>query len=133
MPGAPAVPPDGERGSAPVEFLLSATVLVVLVLGVLQVGAALLVRNTALDAAAEGARWAAVEGNTTEDGVERARQVLTDSLGPRYARSITAGRTAFAQQPAVRVTARIPLPVIGLLGPPDGIEVTGHAALEPGE
>ena len=124
---------DGERGSAPVEFLLSCVVLLVLVLGVLQVGAVLLVRNTALDAAAEGARWAAVEGNTDADGAERARQILTASLGPAYAQGISVGRGAFAQQPAVAVSARIPLPVIGLIGPADGIEVTGHAALEPAE
>ncbi len=123
--------PEAERGSAPVEFLLSSTVLLVLVLGVLQVGAILLVRNTALDAAAEGARWAAVEGNSEADGAERARRILTDSLGAGYARSIRVARTTFASQPAVAVTVRIPLPVIGLLGPADGIEVTGHAALEP--
>ena len=125
--------PEAERGSAPVEFLLSSVVLLVLVLGVLQVGAILLVRNTALDAAAEGARWAAVEGNTAADGVGRARQILTTSLGPAYARSVRASRTTFAQQPAVAVTATIPLPVIGLIGPAGGIEVIGHAALEPAE
>ena len=124
---------DGERGSAPVEFLLACVVLLVLVLGVLQVGAVLLVRNTALDAAAEGARWAAVEGNTEADGVERARQILTTSLGPAYGAAISAGRTTFAEQPAVAVTARIPLPVIGLIGPSGAIEVTGHAALEPAD
>lgn len=122
-----------EDGSAPAEFVLASTLLVVLVLGVLQVGAVLLVRNTALDAAAEGARWAAVEGNTGADGVARARQVLTDSLGGAYAQDITAGETTWAGLPATEVTARIPLPVIGLFGPPDAIEVTGHAALEPAE
>jgi len=120
-----------DRGSAPAEFVLCAVLLLVLVLGVLQLGAVLLVRNTALDAVAEGARWSAVVGNTDADGAARARQVLVDSLGPAYARSITASRSAWAGQPATAVTARIPLPVIGLVGPPAAIEVTGHAALEP--
>jgi Flp pilus assembly protein TadG len=120
-----------ERGSAPAEFVLTAVVLLALVLGVLQVGAVLLVRNTALAAVAEGARWSAIVGNADADGVARARQVLTDSLGPSYASGVTAGRTVWQQQPATVVTARIPLPLIGLFGPPAAIEVSGHAALEP--
>lgn len=122
---------DPERGSAPAEFVMVSVLLVGLALGVLQVGAVLLVRNTALDAAAEGARWAAIAGNTDADGVARARQVLTDSLGPAYAADVTAGRTMWHDQPASEVTARIPLPVLGLVGPPAAISVTGHAALEP--
>ena len=57
-----------EQGSAPAEFVLVSILLLTLVLGVLQVGAILLVRNTALDAAAEGARWAAIAGNSGADG-----------------------------------------------------------------
>jgi Flp pilus assembly protein TadG len=120
-----------DHGSAPAEFVLTAVVLLALVLGVLQLGAVLLVRNTALDAVAEGARWSAIVGNTDADGAARARQVLTDSLGPAYATAISASRTVWQQQPATVVRARIPLPVIGLFGPPAAIEVTGHAALEP--
>ena len=120
-----------ERGSAPAEFVLTAVVLLALVLGVLQIGAVLLVRNTALDAVAEGARWSAIVGNSDADGVARAQQVLTDSLGPSYASGVRAGRTVWRRQPATVVTARIPLPLIGPFGPPAAIEVTGHAALEP--
>jgi Flp pilus assembly protein TadG len=123
--------PADERGSAPAEFVLCAVLLVALVLGVLQVGAVLLVRNTALDAVAEGARWAAIAGNGDADGVERARQVLTDSLGPAYATTVSATRTVWHDQPATEVRAVLPLPVTGVAGPPAAIEVTGHAALEP--
>lgn len=120
-----------ERGSAPAEFVLVSMLLVVLVLGVLQLGAVLLVRNTALDAAAEGARWAAVAGNSGADGVGRARTVLTQSLGPAYAHSVVAGREAWHGRPVAVVEARIPLPVIGLFGPAGAIGVSGHAVLEP--
>jgi Flp pilus assembly protein TadG len=130
-PRRPAVRGVADRGSAPAEFVLTAVVLLALVLGVLQVGAVLLVRNTALDAVAEGARWSAIVGNTDADGVTRARQILTDSLGPAYAAAVTASRAEWRQQPATEVSARIPLPVIGLFGPPAGIEVTGHAVVEP--
>ena len=122
---------EAERGSAPAEFVMCTVLLLGLVFGVLQVGAILLVRNTALDAVAEGARWSAMVGNTDADGVARAQQVLTDSLGPTYATAITASRTVWHEQQATAVSARIPLPVIGLFGPQDAIEVTGHAALEP--
>jgi Flp pilus assembly protein TadG len=120
-----------DRGSAPAEFVLTAVLLLAMVLGVLQVGAVLLVRNTALDAVAEGARWSAIAGNTDADGAERARQMLADSLGPGSATAVSASRTAWRGQPATEVSARIRLPVIGLIGPPAAIEVTGHAALEP--
>jgi Flp pilus assembly protein TadG len=122
---------DAQRGSAPAEFVLTTVLLLTLVLGVLQVGAVLLVRNTALDAVAEGARWAALVGGTDADGAARARRVLTDSLGPAYAADVAAARTVWRDQPATEVRARIPLPVLGLVGPPAAIEVTGHAALEP--
>lgn len=121
----------GQRGSAPAEFVLTVVLLLALVLGVLQLGAVLLVRNTALAAVAEGARWSALVGNSDADGAARARQVLTSSLGSAYASAVTASRTRWQQQPATVVRARIPLPLIGLLGPPAAIEVTGHAALEP--
>jgi Flp pilus assembly protein TadG len=125
------VSPDAEHGGAAAEFVLCTVLLVALVLGVLQLGAVLLVRNTALDAVAEGARWAAIVGNTDADGTARAQQVLTDSLGPAYAVGVTATRTVWHEQEATEVRATIPLPVIGLIGPPGAIEVTGHAALEP--
>ncbi|MGT2424884.1 TadE/TadG family type IV pilus assembly protein [Amnibacterium kyonggiense] len=122
---------ETEHGNAAAEFVLTAVVLLALVLGVLQLGAALLVRNTALDAVAEGARWSAIVGNSDADGAARARAVLTQSLGTGYASAVSASRTTWRQQPAAEVRARIPLPVIGLFGPPAAIEVTGHAALEP--
>jgi Flp pilus assembly protein TadG len=123
--------PPHDHGSAPVEFVLVGMLLVVLVLSVLQVGAVLFVRNTALDAAAEGARWAALAGNTGSDGAARARQVLTVSLGPAYARDVRAGITRWQGGPATVVTVRAPLPVLGLIGPAGALEATGHAALEP--
>ena len=122
--------PVAERGSAPVEFVLVAVLLVALVLGVLQVGAVLFVRNTALDAAAEGARWAAIEG-TPSAGVARTAEVLTAALGPAYAADVRAGVWTEGGVPVTVVTVRTPLPVLGLIGPPRALEVSGHAALEP--
>jgi Flp pilus assembly protein TadG len=119
-----------EAGSAPAEFVLVTVLLLTLVLGVLQLGAVLLVRNTAQDAAAEGARWAALDGNGPAVGAARTRQVLAMSLGSSYARAVSAGTGAWNGQRVAVVTVTAPLPVIGLLGVPGGLTVAGHAALE---
>lgn len=119
-----------ERGSAVAESLLVTVLLVVLVLAVLQLGLALLVRNTVVDAAAEGARHAALFGGTRAAGAERTRQLLATALGDGYAGDVEAGVTDRLGHPAVVVTVRAPLPVIGLLGVAGSLEVSGHAALE---
>lgn len=119
-----------EAGSAPAEFVLVTVLLLALVLGVLQLGAVLFVRNTAQDAAAEGARWAALDGNGPAAGAARARQVLGTALGPAYTRAISAGAGTWNGQRVAVVTVTTPLPVIGLIGVPGGLTLTGHAAIE---
>lgn len=121
---------DDERGSAVVEFSLVSVLLVALVLAVLQLALALHIRNTVLDAAAEGARYAALADNSLDDGVERTRQLIVVALGPAYARDISADYARYAGLPSTRVRVLSPLPLAGLLGPDRGMEVTGHAARE---
>ena len=119
-----------DRGSAPAEFVMVAALLTVLALSVLQLGLALHVRNTILDAAAEGARFAALADNTLADGAARTRDLITTAIGAGYARDVTATSGSYLQHPAVSVTVRTPLPLIGLVGLDGGLEVTGHAAKE---
>jgi Flp pilus assembly protein TadG len=119
-----------ERGSAPAEFVMVAALLTVLTLSVLQLGLALHVRNTVLDAAAEGARYGALADNTLADGAARTRDLITAAIGAGYARDVTASAGSWLQHPAVSVTVRTPLPLIGLVGLDGGLEVTGHAAKE---
>lgn len=104
--------------------------LTVLTLSVLQLGFALHIRNTVLDAAAEGARFAALADNGLPDGVERTRELITTALGPGYAADVTAVVGSYLGHPAAVVTVRTPLPLIGLAGIDGGLEVTGHAAIE---
>lgn len=122
---------SGDAGSAPAEFVMVAVLLLTLVLGVLQLGVVLLVRNTALDAAAEGARWAALAGNTPEDGVRRTRSELSIALGAAYAQQVQAGTTMWRGRPVVAVTVTAPLPILGPIGVPGAMRLTGHAAVEP--
>ena len=119
-----------EGGSAAAEFVLVGTLLTVTTLSVLQLGLALFVRNTVLDAASEGARFGALVGNTPSDGAQRAADLITTALGPSYASDVSGTVGDFLGAPSAVVTVRAPLPLIGLIGLDDGIEVTGHAALE---
>ncbi|MGN6127325.1 MAG: TadE/TadG family type IV pilus assembly protein [Humibacter sp.] len=119
-----------DRGSAPAEFVLVGALLTVLTLAVLQFGLALLVRNTLVDAAAEGAHVAALADNTLGDGRDRTRQLIGTALGDDYARDVSASYERFQGMSAVTVTVRAPLPLLGLLGLDHGVEVSGHAPVE---
>ena len=104
--------------------------LTVLTLTVIQLGLALLVRNTVLDAAAEGARYAALADNGLPDGVARTQDLITTALGAGYATHVSAAYGNYLGADAAVVTVRTPLPLIGLVGIDGGLEVVGHAALE---
>ena len=119
-----------DRGSAVVEFVLVGVLLTVLTLSVIQLGLVLLIRNTVLDAASEGARYGALADNSVGDAVGRTRDLITTALGPGYARNITVERGTYDGYPADIVTVKAPLPLIGLVGIPNGLEVHGHAAIE---
>lgn len=120
-----------DRGSAPVEFVLVGLLLTLVTLSVLQVAFALHVRTTLIDAAAEGARFAALSDSSLPAGIERSRELITAALGEGYAQSISAGTGAFGGHPVVIVTVRSPLPIVGMVGIDDTLEVSGRAALEP--
>ena len=104
--------------------------LTVLTLSVLQLGLALHIRNTVLDAASEGARFAALADNGLPDGIARAKDLITVALGPGYAAHISASYGRYLGHSSTIVTVRTPLPFIGLIGLENGLEVAGHAALE---
>ena len=104
--------------------------LTVLALAVVQLALALHVRNTLLDAAAEGARYAALAGSSDTAGVIRTKDLISAAVSAEYARDVSAGTTSIAGVPAIEVTVRATLPVVGLLGLERGLEVSGHAALE---
>jgi Flp pilus assembly protein TadG len=113
-----------------VEFVLVGALLTVLTLSVIQLGLALLIRNTVQDAASEGARYGALADNTIGDGVQRTRDLITAAIGPTYAKNVSVARGSYDGYPADIVTVTTPLPLIGLVGIPNGLEVHGHAAIE---
>jgi hypothetical protein len=119
-----------ERGSAVAEFVMVGAILTVLTVSVLQLAIGLHVRNTVLDAASEGARFAALADNVPADGVTRCRTLITLAIGGDYARDVTVGVGEWRGHPAVTVTVRTTLPVIGLIGIEGAVEVSGHALVE---
>jgi len=119
-----------DRGSAVAEFVMVGALLTVLTVAVLQLGLAMMVRNTVLDAASEGARFGSLADNTLADGRQRTIDLITTAVGPDFARDVSIETGEFLGHPAVVVTARVPLPIVGLWGVGGAVEVAGHAALE---
>lgn len=115
-----------DRGSAIAEFVMVSALLVALALAVVQLALALHVRNTLVDAAAEGARFSSLADASLAEGEERTRLLIAAALGD-YPVEVEARST----EVAVEIVVTAPLPVAGLLGPPRALEVSGHAALEP--
>lgn len=119
-----------DTGSAPVEFVLVGLLLTFLALAVLQLAFALHIRNTVLDAAAEGARFGALADHEPSDAVGRTAELIATAIGPDYAHDIRASVGSWMGAPAVTVSVRTTLPLIGLLGPDRALEVEGRAARE---
>jgi Flp pilus assembly protein TadG len=119
-----------ETGSAVAEFVMVGVLLAVLTVSVLQLGFALFVRNTLIDAAAEGAHVASLADNTPADGAQRTAELITASVGSGYAGDVTVSTMDYLGAPAVTVTVRAPLPVLGLLGPSRVLTVSGHSPVE---
>ena len=106
------------------------TVLVPLVLGVLQVGLVLHVRNTLTSAASEGARVAGTYDRAPNDGAARTRELITGSLSGRYANDVTARQTEVDGYVGVEVVVQASVPALGLFGPTVDLQVSGHAVEE---
>jgi len=119
-----------DSGSAVAEFVMVVSLLTVLTLSVMQLALALHIRNTVLDAAAEGARFAALAGSGLDEGAARTRDLISAALGPSYAREVEAGYGSFGGHLSAEVRVIAPLPLLGLIGPDRGLEVVGHAAIE---
>jgi len=119
-----------EGGAAVVDFVLVSMVLVPLVLGLVQVGLVMHVRNTLAAAATEGARYGANIDRSPEDGAVRTREQVRGAIADRFAQDVSAGRVSVGGVPTVVVTVRAEVPPLGLWGPGVGLSVTGHGVQE---
>jgi len=105
-------------------------VLVPLVLGLIQVGLVIHVRNTLAAAATEGARYGATIDRTPADGAARTREQVRGAISDRFAQDISAGRESVDGVPTVVVTVRAAVPPLGLWGPGVDLTVSGHGIQE---
>ncbi len=108
---------------------MTMVLVVFLGLGVMQMALALHVRNTLIEAAAEGARLAARSDTSLSDGTARAESLAHASLGGIDAQA-TAQTGILAGADTVVVTLTAPIPLIGLWGPAQ-TTVQGTALAEP--
>lgn len=120
-----------ESGSAVVDFTLTSALLLFVFMAVFQLGLTLHVRNTLISCAAEGARYGAREGASPAQGAQRTRDLVTRTLSSRFAGDVTTSTdTTAAGVQVVVVSVDAPIPIIGPLGPEDGLHVRGRAFAE---
>ncbi len=130
MPCQPSAADASDRGSAVVDFVLVMVLLVPIVLGIVQTGLVLHVRNTLTAAASDGARAGARFGAGPADAVQRARELVTTALADSYARDVSASETVLDGIATVEVVIAAEVPALGLLGPGVSLRVDGHAVKE---
>lgn len=123
-------PGRNDAGAAVVDFVLVTVLLTVLFLALLQLGLALHVRNTLAASAAEGARYGANADRRPADGAAVTRSLIRDSLADSFAGDVSSGTEVVDGVATVYVRVESRLPLVGLLGPPRGISVVGHALEE---
>lgn len=119
-----------DRGSAPAEFVLVASLLTTMVLALLQVVLLAHVRHTLTSAAAEGARQASLIDASASSALSHTRQLIDTSLSSSYSRDIRVERSTELGLPTVVVTIRAPFPALGLWSVGGEMTVSAHAPWE---
>ncbi|WP_152649129.1 TadE/TadG family type IV pilus assembly protein [Demequina flava] len=135
----PSTPSPGDRrqrvtrddGSAVVEFLGVAVIVVIVALALVQLILALHVRNTMTASAYGGATHAALADRTTAEGAVRAEALMSQALGA-VATSASAQAITVGGEPANEVTLTARMPLIGIWGP-SNLTVTARALEEGSE
>jgi hypothetical protein len=114
-----------------VDFVLVGGLLTMFFLAIIQLTLVLHVRNTLIDAAASGARYGTLADRGAPDAEERAANLIGTALNAEFAQDISTAEVTFQGLRTLEVTIKAPMPVIGLIGPRDLLEVKGHAAIQP--
>lgn len=120
---------ERERGSAVVDFVLVGALLTMFFLAIIQLALVLHVRNTLIDAAASGARYGTLADRSAADARQRTGDLIGTALNAGFAQDIETREVTFQGLRTLEVTVRAPMPVVGLIGPRDLLEVKGHAAI----
>ncbi|WP_306634399.1 TadE family protein [Pseudarthrobacter siccitolerans] len=113
------------------DFVLVGSLLTVFFLAIIQLTLVLHVRNTLIDAAASGARYGTLADRDAADARDRTRSLIQTALNAGFAEQVSTSEVTYQGLRTLEVTVRAPMPVIGLIGPRDMLEVKGHAAMQP--
>ncbi|WP_203336067.1 TadE/TadG family type IV pilus assembly protein [Nocardioides limicola] len=119
-----------QRGSAVVDFVLLAMILVPLLLGLIHLGLVLHVRNTLNAAASDAARHGARLDRGPDEARARARQVVSRVLAARFADDIAAGYAEVEGAAVLEVRIRATVPPLGLWGPATEVSAVGRSVRE---
>ena len=123
---------QGDEGSAVAEFVFVSVFLVVLVLAILQVAMVLHMRNVAVAAVVDGARYAANADRECADGSAKAQELIEDAIARAEVVRATCepGVVGGAEVVRVSATVRLPLLLLDLMPTDVTIEVSGRAVKE---
>ena len=118
-----------DSGSAIVDFVLVAPLLIAVALAILQVILIMHVRTVLTSAAAEGARAAALAGADPRAGETRARAIIDETIASESVERIVVSRQVAGSATVMALDIEARLPLLGLLGP-TVIHVRGHSLQE---
>ena len=118
-----------DSGSAIVDFVLVAPLLIAVALAILQVILVMHVRTVLTSAAAEGARAAALAGADPRAGERRARAIIDETIASDSVERIVVRRQMAGGTTIMALDIEARLPLLGLLGP-TVIHVRGHSLQE---
>jgi Flp pilus assembly protein TadG len=118
-----------DTGSAIVDFVLVAPLLIAVALAIIQVVLVMHVRTVLTSAAAEGARAAALAGADPGAGERRARAIIDETIASDSVERIVVRRQIAGGSAIMALDIEARLPLLGLFGP-TAIHVRGHSLQE---
>ncbi|UYQ78642.1 pilus assembly protein [Glutamicibacter sp. JL.03c] len=103
------------------------TLLVLIAMTLIQLALALHVRNTLIDAAANGARYGALANRSAADAQDRTQHLITESLHAGFAGNVGVRTAQIGESQVITVSVDTRVPLVGLL--PNGwdLHVQGEA------
>ncbi|ALG28651.1 hypothetical protein AOZ07_06375 [Glutamicibacter halophytocola] len=103
------------------------TLLVLIALTLIQLALVLHVRNTLIDAAANGAHYGALANRSTADAQDRTRHLITESLHSGFAGNISVRSANVGEGSVITVSVETKVPLVGLLPNGWNLHVQGEA------
>lgn len=122
--------PSKRLGATAVEFALVAPLFFMLIFAILEFGRFMMLRNTADNAAYEGARVAMSHGSSAQAGQDAA-ELLMQSIGAQNVTTTVTPNVIDENTPAVNVTVSLPFNDNAYLPPlfANGATITGSCTL----